>query len=127
MKKHSVDGKINMGCFFLIVMLIIGGYVGFKFGRVYLAKYLFNRKLFEITGDVAKDFDARAFPSKTFIANTIIEEAEKLTLYITHDDIMIRREGQSVTINVTWEVDVVLPKYTRQFIFEFEAKRKVIY
>lgn len=127
MKKHLVSGKINVGCLFLTVLLIAGGYVGFKFGRVHLAKYLFNQKLFEISGDVAKDYSARIFPNNRAITEAIIESAEKLTVDITNDDIRIKRDGQSVTINVTWEGELIFPKYTHYFFFEFEAKREVVY
>ncbi len=128
MKKHLVSGKINVGCHFLTVLLIAGGYVGFKFGRVHLAKYLFNQKLFEISGDVAKDYSARIFPNNGAITEAIIEAAEKLTIDITNDDIrVIRRDDQFVTINVIWEGELIFPKYTHYFFFEFEAKRDVVY
>lgn len=127
MKKYSASGKINVGCLVIIIILIAGGYVVFKFGRVHLAKYLFNRELFEIAGDVAKDYEARVFPNDRSIADVIIEKAENLTIDITHDDIRIKRGDQSVAINVTWEGEVVLPTYTHPFIFEFEAKRKIVY
>ena len=127
MKKYSVSGKINVGCLFIIVILIAGGYVGFKFGKVYLAQYILNRKIMEIAGNVAQDYEARTFPNERTIADAIIKEAEKLSADITYDDIHIKREGQSVTINVTWEGDVVLPNYTHHFIFELESKRKILY
>jgi len=127
MENHSLSGKINVGCLFLILLLIAGGYVGFKFGRVYGAKYILNRKIFEIAGDVVKETGARTFPNERAIADAIIKEAEKLSVDISYDNIRIKREGESVTINVIWEGDVVLPKYTHHFIFEFEAKRKLAY
>jgi len=127
MKKYSLSGKINIGCLFIIVILIVGAYVGFKFGKIYWAKYILNRKIMEIAGDVAQDYEARTFPNERTIADAIIKEAKKLSVDITYDDIRIKREGQSVTINVTWEGDVVLPNYTHHFIFELESKRKILY
>ena len=127
MKRYSLSGKINVGCLSIIVILIAIGYVSFKFGKVYVTKYILNRKIMVIAGDVAQDHETRAFPNERAIADAIIEEAEKLSADITYDDIRVKREGQSVTINVTWEGDVVLPKYTHHFIFELESKRKIIY
>jgi len=127
MKKYWSSGKINMGCLFIIIIFIAGGYAGFKFGRIYLAKYILNRKIMEIAGDAAQDYEAKIFPNERAIADAIIKEAENLSVDITYDDIQIKRGKQSVTINVTWEGDVVLPQYTHHFIFEFESKRKIIY
>jgi len=127
MKKYTASGKINVGCLLIALLVIAGGYVGFKFGKVYLAKYILNRKIMEIAGNVAQDYEARTFPNERTIADAIIKEAEKLSVDITYDDIRIKREGQSVTINVTWEGDVVLPNYTHHFIFELESKRKILY
>ena len=92
MKKQGIHGKINIGCLFLSLLLIAGGYVGFKFGRVYLSNYMFDRKLYEIAGDVAEDWKAKAFPSDKDIANAIMEEARKHSVGITYDDIEIDRE-----------------------------------
>lgn len=127
MKKYSLSGKTNMGCLLIIIILLAGGYLGFKFGKVYLAKYILNRKIMEIAGDIAQDPEAKTFPNERSIADAIIKEAEKLSAEISYENIRIEREGESVTINVTWEGDIVLPKYTHYFIFKFESKRKIIY
>ena len=73
MRKNSLSGKINVGCLVIIVILIAGGYVGFKFGKVYLAKYMFNRKIIEIAGDVSKDPHGKIFTSE----RTIVEAVKK--------------------------------------------------
>lgn len=128
MKKYRISGKVNVGCLFLTILIIAGGYVGFKFGKVYLAKYLFNRRLYEFAGDVAKDYNAKRFPRDRAIAEEVLKEAENYSIDITLDDITInRKRDESITINVTWEGDIVLPQYTHYFIFEFEVKRKVVY
>lgn len=125
MKKFKVSGKVNLGCLFLIIVLIAGGYVGYKFGRVYLAKYIFNKKLYEIAGNVAEDYNSKDYPSNRTIIEEVLKEAKQLSITISHDDIWVTRAAGLATIKVTWEVDVVLPKYTRNFVFEFEADRKV--
>lgn len=127
MKKYNLSGKINVGCLFLIILLIAVGYVGFKFGKVYLAKYLLSRTIFEIAGDVAKDPDSKIFPDEIAITEAIIEEAKKLSADISYDNIWVKRDEQSVAINVTWEGDIVLPQYTHHFIFEFKTKREIFY
>ena len=63
MGKPGIRGKVNIGCITLTLLLIIGGYVGFKFGRVYLSQYIFDRKVFELTGDAADDWKEQVFQS----------------------------------------------------------------
>jgi len=44
MKTARMHGKVNFGCLTLIILLVAGGYVGFKFGRVYMAKYMLDKR-----------------------------------------------------------------------------------
>ena len=128
MKTHAMRGKINIGCLLLSVLLISGVYVGFKFGTVYLSKYMFNRNLYELAGNVAKDYDFRSYPNNMDIINAVIKEADNTSINLTPEDIRIlRRDNQLVIIEVTWEGEIVLPNYTHYFFFEFEAKRNVVY
>jgi len=128
MKTHTIRGKVNVGCLLLTVLLIAGIYVGFKFGTVYLSKYMFKRNLFELAGDVAKDYDFKTYQNNMDITNAIIEEADKNSIDLVPEDIRImRRDSQFVIIEVTWEGAVVLPNYTHYFSFEFETKRNVVY
>jgi len=123
MNKPSIRGKVNIGCLTLILLVSVGGYVGYKFGRVYLAKYILDRKIFELAGDAAEDWKAKAFPTEVDIANVVMEEAKKLSVDITYDDILIEREAKYVRIKVTWEGDIVIPYYTHHYYFPFEYKR----
>ena len=125
MKKQGIHGKINIGCLFLSLLLIAGGYAGFKFGRVYLSNYMFDRKLYELAGDVAEDWKAKAFPSDTDIANAIMEEARKHSVGITYDDIEIDRNPEKVAIDIIWEGDIVLPFYTYHYSFYFDHEREL--
>ena len=128
MRKNSLSGKINVGCLVITLLLIVGGYVGFEFGRVYLSKYILNRKIMEIAGDASKmGQTGRMFPDERSITDAILVEVEKLSLDITYDDILVERDKQYVTINVTWEGDIVMPKYTHHFVFQFKSKRKIVY
>lgn len=127
MRKQGIYGKINFGCLTLTLLLIVGGFVGYKFGRVYLGKYMFERKVFELAGDVAEDWKARIFPSNGDIVNAIMEEARRHGVDITPDDIEIDRNDKRVIINIIWEGDIVLPFYTHHFIYNFDYERKVIY
>lgn len=127
MRKNSLSGKINVGCLVMIIILVAGGYVGFKFGKVYLAKYMFNRKIIEIAGDVSKDPYGQTFANERTIVEAVKKAAREFSVDITHDDILINLDGKSVTISVTWEGDVVIPAYTHHFVFEFESKRKIVY
>jgi len=127
MNKPGIRGKVNIGCITLILLLIVGGYVGFKFGRVYLAQYMLDRKVFEITGDAADDWKGVVFPSDTDVANAVMEEAQNLSVDITYDDILIEREEKYVRIKVTWEGDIVIPFYTYHYYFPFDYKRDRVY
>ncbi len=128
MRKNSLSGKINVGCLVITLLLIVGGYVGFEFGRVYLSKYILNRKIMEIAGDASKmGQTGRMFPDERSIADAIFVEVENLSIDIPYDDILVERDKQYVTINVTWEGDIVIPKYTHHFVFHFEFKRKIVY
>ena len=55
MKQSRMQGKINIGCLIITLLLIAGGYVGFKFGKVCMAKYFLDKKIFQIAGDAAQD------------------------------------------------------------------------
>ena len=128
MKTHAMRGKINVGCLLLSVLLISAVYVGFKFGTVYISKYIFNRNLYELAGDVAKDHRGRTYTNNLDVVNAIIDEADKTSIDLTPEDIrIIRWDNQLVIIQVTWEGEIVLPNYTHYFFFEFEAKRNVVY
>ena len=81
MRKRGMHGKINFGCLTLTLLLIVGGYVGYKFGRVYLGKYMFDRKVFEITGDVAEDWNVKIFPSDGDIVEALLKEARRHGYY----------------------------------------------
>jgi hypothetical protein len=128
MRKNSLSGKINVGCLVITLLLIVGGYVGFEFGRIYLSKYILNRKILEIAGDASKmGQTGRMFPDERSIADAILVEIEKLSIDIPYDDILVDRDKQYVTINVTWEGDIVIPAYTYHFVFHLEEKRKIVY
>ena len=128
MKKINAKGKVNIGCLLLSILLIAGLYVGFKFGKVYLSKYMFNRRLYELAGDIAKDYNFKKYPNHMDVANAVIKEAERSSIDLTPDDItVVRRDDRLVIIQVFWEGEIVLPNYTYDFFFEFEAKRNVVY
>ena len=128
MRKNSLSGKINVGCLVITLLLIAGGYVGFEFGRIYLSKYILNRKILEIAGDACKMGQTGGmFPDERSIADAILVEVENLSLDIPYDDILVNRDKQYVTINVTWEGDIVIPTYTHHFVFHLVEKRKIVY
>ncbi len=127
MRKQGIHGKINFGCLFLTLLLIVGGYVGFKFGKVYLSQYMLNRELFELAGDVAEDWKAKAFPSDRDIADAVMKAAQSHSVDITYDDIEIDREPKVITINVIWEGDIVLPFYTYHYTYYFDHQREFKY
>ena len=128
MRKNSLSGKINVGCLVMTLLLIAGGYVGFEFGKIYLSKYILSRKILEIAGDASKmGRTGIIFPDERSIADAILLEVENLSLDIPYDNILVNRDKQYVTINVTWEGDIVIPTYTHHFVFHFEEKRKIVY
>lgn len=125
MKKSCMQGKINIGCLFLTVLLIAGGYAGFKFGRVYMAKYFLDKKIFQIAGDAAQDWKGKTYPSNRDIAEAVLLEAKSRGADIDIDDIVAERDDRTVTIQVTWEGDIVLPYYTHHFDFTFDHTRTI--
>jgi len=128
MRKNSLSGKINVGCLIITLLLIVGGYVGFEFGKIYLSKYILSRKILEIAGDACKmGRTGSIFPDERSIADAILLEVENLSLDISYDDILVNRDKQYVTINVTWEGDIVIPTYTYHFVFHLGEKRKIVY
>jgi len=127
MKTARANGKINFGCLTLIVFLVAGGYVGFKFGRVYLAKYMFDKKIFQIAGDASQDWKAKIYPKERDIAEAVMREARSRSVEITFDDIEVARNDQTVSIRVFWEGDIVIPFYIHHFDFTFDHTRKVAY
>ena len=127
MKTNNMRGLINVGCIFLVLLGLAGVYLGYSFGKVYVAKYMLNRRIFQIAGDVAEDIERKMFPTDSDIANAILQEAESLSADITLEDIYIARDDLKVDIKATWEDEVVIPFYTHFFCFEFEASRNVVY
>jgi hypothetical protein len=125
MKKSRMQGKINFGCLTMTVFLIAGGYVGFKFGRVYMAKYFLDKKIFQIAGDAAQDWKAKTYRSNLDIAEAVLLEAKSRDVDITLDDITAERDDRTVTIQATWEGDIVIPYYTHHFVFTFDHTRKL--
>ena len=128
MRKNSLSGKINVGCLVITLLLIAGGYVCFEFGKIYLSKYILSRKIMEIAGDASKmGRRGSIFPDERSIADAILVEVEKLSIDIPYDDILVERNKQYVTINVTWEGNIVIPAYTHHFVFHLKEKRKIVY
>lgn len=123
MRKSGIGGKVNIGCITLTLLITVGGYVGYKFGRVYLAQYMFDRKVFEITGDAAEDWKEKVFPTDVEVANAVMEEAQKLSIDITYDDIVIEREDKYVRVQVTWQGEIEIPFYIHYYDFLFDYKR----
>ena len=125
MKKSRMHGKINFGCLIITVFLIAGGYVGFKFGKVYMAKYFLDKKIFQIAGDAAQDWKGKTYRSNRDIAEAVLLEAKSRGADIDIDDIAAERDDRTVTIQVTWEGDIVIPYYTHHFAFTFDHTRKL--
>jgi hypothetical protein len=118
-----MQGRINFGCLTLIVLFIAGGYVGFKFGRVYMAKYFLDKKIFQIAGDAAEDWKAKTYRSNREIAEAVLREAKSRGADITLDDIVAERNDMTVSIQVSWEGDIVIPFYIHHFDFTFDHTR----
>ena len=127
MRKHGIHGKTNFGCLFLTLLLIVGGYVGFKIGKVYLSQYMLDRKIYEIAGDAAEDRKAKLFPSERDVADAVMEAARRHSVDITYDDIEIDRKPRTISIYVTWEEDIVFPYYTYHYAFYFDHQRDFKY
>lgn len=127
MKTARMHGKVNFGCLTLIILLVAGGYVGFKFGRVYMAKYMLDKKIFQIAGDAAEDWKAKVYPTEGDIAAEVLREARSRSAGITLDDIEVVRNDQTVSIKVFWEGDIEIPFYIHHYDFTFDHTRKVAY
>ncbi len=125
MKQSRVNGKINFGCLIITLFLIAGGYVGFKFGRIYMAKYFLDKKIFQIAGDAAQDWKGKVYHSNRDIAEAVLIEARSRGADMEIDDISAERDDRTVTIQATWEGDIVIPYYTHHFVFTFDHTRKL--
>lgn len=127
MKTVRMHGKVNFGCLTLIILSVAGGYVGFKFGTVYLAQYMFDKKVFQIAGDAAQDWKAQVYPTERDIAEEVMKEAKSRSIDITYDDIEVARNDQKVSIKVFWEGDIKIPYYIHHFSYVFDHNRQVVY
>jgi len=125
MKKSCMQGKINLGCLVITVLLIAGGYVGFKFGKVYMAKYFLDKKIFQIAGDAAQDWKGKTYRSNRDIAEAVLLEAKNRDADMDLDDIAVERDDRTVTIQASWEGEIVLPYYTHRFAFTFDHTRTI--
>jgi len=123
MKQFRMRGRINLGCLFITALIIAGGYVGYKFGRVYMAKYFLDKKAFQIAGDAAEDWKAKTYRSNRDIAEAVLIEARSRGVDITLDNIVAERNDQTVTIQISWEGDIVIPFYTHHFDFTIDHTR----
>ena len=72
--------------------------MGYKFGRVYLSQYIFDRKVFELTGDAADDWKEKVFPSEVDIANAVMEEAQNLQTLKNFSHVQMLTAGSSVVL-----------------------------
>ncbi|MDR0310958.1 MAG: DUF4845 domain-containing protein [Acidobacteriota bacterium] len=110
------EGKGAIGCIIAIVLMVIVIFLGFQLGPVYFNYYEFKSDLKQEVSRVA----ARAINDEDIVKN-LIKIAEKNNIFITKENIKIRRIAGQIAIEVEYQVPVGFIIMTRDLNFKLEG------
>lgn len=116
--RHRQKGESNFGCLFALVLLLIGLLIGWKMIPVKI-------KAAEMKDVVTDEARAAGQHSDKQIVAVIVEQAKKLELPITEDDIKINRRANDITVEVNYTVPVAFPGYTYNWNLHHKAENPI--
>jgi hypothetical protein len=110
----NTGGIATPGCLFLLVLIAIGGFAGFKFGEAYWTYYQVREQVRQaLTWTVAGDPKPEAA-----IVQRVISQVRDAEVQLTPRNIRITQTSDSLTLIVSWTQEVEFPSYTYPLAFE---------
>ena len=113
----GTSGKGNLGCLFSLLILVVLGYLGYKFVPHYMSHFELKDALNEIA--VYRVARGGSGSEKQTIQEEVIAKAKGLGIQLKRDDIKVRQEEEKIYITVKYTVPVDLPNQVYDLDFEF--------
>ncbi len=113
--RHRNNGGITTpGCLFWLVLIVIGGFAGYKFGEAYWIYYQVREQVRQ-----ALIWTVAGGPkSEPAIVERVISQVRGADVQLTPRNIQITQTSDSLTINVSWAQEVEFPVYTYPLALE---------
>lgn len=111
------SGKGNLGCLFSLLILVVVGYLGYKFVPHYMSHFELKDALNEIA--VYRVARAGSGSEKQTIQEEVIAKAKELGIQLKRENIKVRQEEEKIYITVKYTVPVELPNQVYDLQFEF--------
>ena len=111
------SGKGNLGCLFSLLILVVLGYLGYKFVPHYMSHFELKDALNEIA--VYRVARAGSGSEKQTIQEEVIAKAKELGIQLKRENIKVRQEEEKIYITVKYTVPVDLPNQVYNLDFEF--------
>ena len=111
------SGKGNLGCLFSLLLLVVLGYLGYKFVPHYMSHFELKDALNEIA--VYRVARAGSGSEKQTIQEEVIAKAKELGIQLKRENIKVRQEEEKIYITVKYTVPVDLPNQVYNLDFEF--------
>ena len=113
-RRRNNGGITTPGCLFLLVLIVIGGFAGYKFGEAYWIYYQVREQVRQaLTWTVAGD--PKLEPA---IVQRVISQVRIAEVQLTPRNIQITQTSDSLTLNVSWTQEVEFPFYTYPLALE---------
>jgi hypothetical protein len=110
------SGRGNLGCLFSLLIIMVLGYLGYKFVPHYMSHF----ELKDALNEIAVYRVARGSGSeKRTIQEEVIAKAKELGIQLKRDNIKVRQEEDKIYITVKYTVPVDLPTQVYDLHFEF--------
>lgn len=113
------NGRVSFGCLLIAVILLVGGYHGYKLGFPYVSKSLFEEKLFEVAEYIFHQDRAESDP-------VVIQTAADYHIVITPENIKYKQTQDQIIIEVEYNVPVDTPLIKRTLEFKVKVERSFI-
>ena len=110
------EGKVSLGCLFVLLILSATAYFAWNIGEVYLRFYQYQDAMKQEARCAARNSDA-------VIRSRLIAKADSLGLPEGARRVRIRRTRHTVYIWADYTETVELPLFVREFIFTPHAER----
>jgi len=111
------SGKGNLGCLFSLLIIVVLGYLGYKFVPHYMSRFELKDALNEIA--VFRVARGGSSSEKQTIQEEVIARAKGLGIQLKRNDIKVRQEEEKIYITVKYTVPVDLPNKVYDLEFEF--------
>jgi hypothetical protein len=111
------SGKGNLGCLFSLLIVVVLGYLGYKFVPHYMSHFELKDALNEIA--VYRVARSGSGAEKQTIQEEVIAKAKELGIQLKRENVKVRQEEEKIYITVKYTVPVDLPNQTYNLDFDF--------